>query len=241
MTRKLPQIFCAIDTPDQDAALVLAAAMQEAGCGIKLGLEFFCARGPDGIKKIRDLFPELPLFLDLKFHDIPNTAAGAVRSATALAPAFMTIHASGGTAMMRAAQDAAQDEAAKRGFAVPALLAVTVLTALDNAALSAVGQKTPSETQALLLATLTKETGLLGIVCAGPDIATIRGALGSDFILMVPGIRPAGSGAQDQKRVMTPAEALRHGATHLVIGRPITETADPAQTARTIRDSLTTD
>jgi len=236
--RKLPQIFCAIDTPDQNAALALAAAMAEAGCGIKLGLEFFCALGPGGIGKIRDTFPDLPVFLDLKFHDIPNTAAGAVRSATALAPAFMTLHASGGSAMMRAAQDAACDEAVKRGFVAPVLLAVTVLTSLDNAALTAVGQKTPSESQVLILSALTKESGLPGIVCSGPDIATVRSALGPDFILMVPGIRPAGAGTQDQKRVMTPAEALHLGATHLVIGRPITETADPAQTARTIRNNL---
>lgn len=236
--QQLPQIFCAIDTPDPDTALTLAGAMAEAGCGIKLGLEFFCANGPGGIRKIRESFPDLALFLDLKFHDIPNTAAGAVRSATALAPAFMTIHASGGAAMMRAAQDAAHDESAKRGIAVPSLLAVTVLTSLDDTALTAVGQRTPSETQVLALAALTKESGLPGIVCAGPDIRAVRARLGPDLVLIVPGIRPAGSNTQDQKRVMTPAEAMQSGATHLVIGRPITEAPDPAGMAQSLRATL---
>jgi orotidine-5'-phosphate decarboxylase len=238
MARALPQIFCAIDTPDPASALALASAMEEAGCGIKLGLEFFCANGPQGVEKIRDRFPGLAIFLDLKFHDIPNTAAGAVRSATALAPSFMTVHASGGAAMMRAAQDAAHDEAARRGLAVPGLLAVTVLTSLDNAALEAIGQRTPSEAQVLELARLTKDCSLKGIVCSGADIKAVRNGLGDGLVLMVPGIRPAGSETQDQKRVMTPQDALRGGATHLVIGRPITENTDPAKAAQAIRESL---
>lgn len=219
-------------------ASTLAEAMQTAGCGIKLGLEFFSLHGPHGIREIRDEFPDLPLFLDLKFHDIPNTVAGAVRAATNLNVTYMTLHAAGGAEMMRAANDAAQDEAHKHGITPPQLLAVTVLTSLDNQALESVGQKTPSDDQVLRLATLTKQSGLSGIVCSGLDIVRVRTALGHDLTLMVPGIRPAGAATQDQKRVMTPADAMKAGATHLVIGRPITGADDPGKAAQEIKLSL---
>lgn len=231
---KLPLIFCAIDTPDINAAHNFAAAMTEAGCGIKLGLEFFSMHGTGGVAKIRKAFPDTALFLDLKFHDIPNTVAGAVRSACNLQPSYMTVHASGGNDMMRAAQDAAQNEAIKTGVPIPSLLAVTVLTSLDDTALEDVGQMTPAGMQVLRLARLAKEAGLPGVVCAGPDIQALRTSIGNEFILMVPGIRPAGAATQDQKRVMSPPEAIKTGATHLVIGRPITEAPDPAQAARNI-------
>lgn len=238
MSASLPLIFCAIDTPDLSAARDLAAAMREAGCGIKLGLEFFNANGPQGISAIRNTHPELPLFLDLKCHDIPNTVGGAVRAVASLAPAYLSLHASGGAAMMRAAQDAAREEALRLGIAPMALLGVTVLTSLDDAALDAIGQVPPVERQVLRLAKLTQDCGLAGIVCSGHDIAPVRKNLGGDLALMVPGIRPAGSAAQDQKRVMTPQEALQSGATHLVIGRPITEATDPGAAAAAILASL---
>ena len=171
----------------------------------------------------------MALFLDLKCHDIPNTVAGAIRSVVPLAPDYITIHASGGAEMMRAAQDAAGDTK---------LLAVTVLTSLDDPALQAVGQRTPAASQVLTLAKLTHQSGLPGIICAGPDIADVRRDLVKPFVLMVPGIRPAGSAVGDQKRVMTPREAMTAGATHLVIGRPITEAADPATAAAAILQAL---
>lgn len=233
-----PTIFCAIDTPDLNAATKLAGAMQAAGCGVKLGLEFFCAHGPQGVAHIRAACPDLALFLDLKFHDIPNTVAKAVEAACALKPMFMTIHAGGGIDMMRAAQDAAERGAAQRGINLPQILAVTVLTSLDDDALVAVGQQTPAAAQVLNLAERTMQSGLPGIVCAGPDIGAIRSQLGPDLILMVPGIRPAGAESQDQKRVMTPRDALQIGATHLVIGRPITQSSDPAAAAQEILLSL---
>ena len=238
MSGSLPKIFCAIDTPDAAKALELARMMAMAKCGIKLGLEFFCAHGLSGVEKIRTAGPDLALFLDLKFHDIPNTVAGAVRSIMTLEPSYITLHSSGGRDMMLAAQDAAKNEAAKLGVTAPGLLGVTVLTSFDNTTLEDVGQMTPLEHQVLRLARLTKEAGLCGIVCGGPDIGAIRASLGPDFILMVPGIRPDGSTVQDQKRVMTPAAAMGAGATHLVIGRPITGADSPGQMARDILKDL---
>lgn len=229
-----PLIFCAIDTPDMDTAKTLAGAMQDVGCGIKLGLEFFNANGPQGIAALCNAYPDLALFLDLKCHDIPNTVAGAMRSLVTLRPSYITLHASGGTEMMHAARDATRDESARLGLAPPSLLAVTVLTSLDNAMLRHIGQHEPAAEQALRLARLAHAAGLPGSVCAGPDILPLRQDLGPDFILMVPGIRPAGTDASDQKRVMTPKDALTAGATHLVIGRPITAAPDPAQAARDI-------
>jgi orotidine-5'-phosphate decarboxylase len=235
---KKPYIYCAIDTPDIAQAKRIAGAMQNAGCGIKLGLEFFCTHGFIGVESIRDAFADVPIFLDLKFHDIPNTVAGAVRAVTAIGPTYMTLHASGGTAMMQAAQDAVLEEAAKRKITAPQLLAVTVLTSLDDPALDDVGQLTPSGVQVIRLARLAAESGVAGVVCAGPDIMPLRALLDPDFILMVPGIRPAGSQSNDQKRIMTPADAVAAGATHLVIGRPITESQDPGAAAMAILDSI---
>jgi orotidine-5'-phosphate decarboxylase len=238
MPDNLPFVFCAIDTPDLDRAKALAGAMAEAGCGIKLGLEFFCRHGQQGVATIRKAFPELPLFLDLKFHDIPNTVVGAVRSVTSLAPSYVTVHASGGKEMLQAAQDEANHEALIANVTAPKILAVTVLTSLNDASLEAVGQQTPADHQVLKLARLTQDAGLPGIVCAGPDIASVRASLGNDLVLMVPGIRPEGSAVGDQKRVMTPREAIGAGATHLVIGRPITAANDPAAVATDILASL---
>ena len=237
---RAPRVFCALDTQDLPAALALAGAMQEAGCGIKLGLEFFCAQGPQGVRAIRDAYPALALFLDLKFHDIPNTVAQAVEAACAFAPDFMTLHAGGGIDMMRAAQDSTENAASRFGVSVPQLLAVTVLTSLDDAGLRMVGQKTPAAQQVLNLAERALESGIRGIVCAGPEIAAMRREFGTGPILMVPGIRPEGMGAemQDQKRVMTPLQAVRDGATHLVIGRPITKSPDPVQAARAILSGI---
>ncbi len=229
-------VFCAIDTPSLDMALDLARQVAPHVGGLKLGLEFFNANGPDGVRTITALGP--PLFLDLKLHDIPNTVAGGIRSATVLGPAFITIHASGGRAMMRAAADAATEAAEKHGVARPRLLGVTVLTSLDGDDLASVGQDASVADQVDRLALLAQDSGLDGIICAPQEIARLRSLCGTDFTLMVPGIRPAGSDAGDQKRVMTPAEAMALGADHLVIGRPITRAEDPGQAARAIEQDL---
>ncbi|MGP1394162.1 MAG: orotidine-5'-phosphate decarboxylase [Inquilinaceae bacterium] len=239
MTHRRPvsnPIFCAIDTADADAALRLARGLVGAVGGLKLGLEFFCANGPQGVAPIADL--GLPLFLDLKLHDIPQTVAGAVRAAAALGPALLTIHASGGPAMMRAAADAAAQAAARRGGDRTKLLGVTVLTSLDAADLTVVGQTADASDQVERLARLALENGLDGVVCSPHEIGRLRQALGPSALLVIPGIRPAGEGSQDQKRVMTPAAALEAGADYLVIGRPITQAKDPAETARRIADDV---
>lgn len=234
-----PLIFCAVDTPDIGRAKNLAGILTRTGCGLKLGLEFFSANGPQGVRAVTGTYPELPLFLDLKFHDIPNTVAQAVRAAVQLRPAYLNVHAAGGAAMMKAAYDAAGDEAARHGMEAPRLLAVTVLTSMDEAALGETGQHGPPVLQVERLALLTKNgAGLDGVVCSAHEIEMLRRACGQDFVLMVPGIRPAGSAAQDQKRTMTPAQAVAAGATHLVIGRPITQAPDPETAIRAILDEI---
>jgi orotidine-5'-phosphate decarboxylase len=230
------KIFCALDTPSSDVALDWAGRLKGLVGGLKLGLEFFGAQGPDGIRKVAAT--GMPIFLDLKFHDIPNTVAQAVTSVTPLAPVLMTVHAGGGQAMMRAAAQAAAETAAKAGVARPRLLGVTVLTSLDQGDLAAAGVAGSVEDQVVRLARMAQDSGLDGVVCSPKEIAPIRRACGPDLILLVPGIRPAGAALGDQKRVMTPREAVDAGATYLVIGRPITEAPDPAQAARDIARSL---
>jgi orotidine-5'-phosphate decarboxylase len=224
-------IFVAIDTPDLGRALALARAVKPHVGGLKIGLEFYTAQGPEGVRAIAAL--GLPVFADLKFHDIPNTVAGAAREIARTDAAIFNVHASGGEAMLRAAVEAA------RGVN-PAIkvLAVTVLTSLDDAALVAVGQRGPAEEQVVRLAALAKLCGLDGVVCSAHEIAAIRQVCGADFMLAVPGIRPTGSDLADQRRVMTPREASDAGADMLVIGRPITAAANPGAAARAIKESL---
>lgn len=232
------KVFCALDTIDLPQAVEWAAAVTRAGCGIKLGLEFFNALGPDGVRRVTGSQPDAPLFLDLKYHDIPNTVAGAVRAACALRPAYLNVHAAGGLAMMQAAREAANEESARLGVSAPRVLAVTILTSLDDAALAQAGYAQGSRDTVLRLAALAQEAGLAGIVCSAHEIEAVRAACGPNFALMVPGIRPAGSAVGDQKRVMTPEQAVAAGATHIVVGRPITAAAHPGDAARAIVDSL---
>lgn len=227
-------VFAAIDTISTPVAAPLVGALAGAVGGIKLGLEFFCANGPQGIRAVMAGAAGLPLFLDLKLHDIPNTVAGAVRAVAPLAPYLLTVHAAGGPRMMRAAADAA----AEMGPGRPRIVAVTVLTSLDQSDLAAIGVAGGVTEQAARLADLALASGLDGVVCSAHEAATLRKQLGPDAILVVPGIRPAGAATGDQKRVMGPAEAMAAGATHLVIGRPITEAADPAAAARAIAREL---
>jgi len=229
MTSAADRIFCAVDTTELEGARTLCRQLAGLVGGVKLGLEFFVAHGPAGVRAvIGEDGP--PLFLDLKLHDIPNTVAGGVRAALPLKPAFMTIHTSGGPAMMRAAVEAAAQAGAQR----PKILGVTVLTSMDDGDLESVGQRTPVAEQVVRLATVAKQSGLDGVICSPNEVAAIRAACGPDFVLMVPGIRPAWAAKGDQKRVMSPAEALAAGADHLVIGRPITGEADPAAAAKRI-------
>jgi orotidine-5'-phosphate decarboxylase len=218
-------ILCAIDTQDLARAQSLIAATAGSVGGVKLGLEFFAAHGPDGIRKAAG--GQKNVFLDLKLHDIPNTVAGAVKSSLALDPLLLTIHCSGGKAMMRAAIEA-------RGGARTKIVGVTVLTSLDDNDLAAVGQSAPAAEQVKRLALLAQESGLDGVVCSPQEVAMLRAACRKDFLLVVPGIRPAGAAVGDQKRVQTPRDAVAAGADYLVIGRPITEAADPQQAVHAI-------
>ncbi len=220
-------ILCAIDTPDSGAARRLAAAIGPFVGGIKLGLEFFTANGREAVRLVAGA---APLFLDLKLHDIPNTVAGAVRAAAPLEPALLTVHCAGGTAMMKAAAEAAASGAGRM-----TIIGVTVLTSLNDADLASVGQNGPALDQVRRLAGLARAAGLDGVVCSPHEVAALRRDCGQGFLLVVPGIRPATAArSDDQKRVMTPREALDAGADYLVIGRPITASSDPAAACRAI-------
>lgn len=230
---KLPQIYCACDVANLDDALALTQKLDGLPIGIKLGLEFFMAEGAKGVAVIREAHPGTSIFLDLKFHDIPNTVAAALSTLNDIGVDYTNLHASGGLEMMERAL-----EAVNKANKPAKLLAVTVLTALNENSLSAVGQDTPVKAQVERLAKLAQQAGLAGVVCSAHEIETLRKSCGSGFILMTPGIRPAGSATNDQKRVMTPHEALSNGATHLVIGRPITQAHDPRKAAEEILESL---
>ena len=225
-------ILVALDTTEVATAAGWARATREWVAGVKLGLEFFNARGPAGVAEIAAL--GAPVFLDLKFHDIPNTVAGAVRAVAPLKPMILNLHAAGGAAMMKAALNAARDSAAKLGAAPPKLIAVTVLTSLGDEDLAEIGQPAGAADQVRRLAALTQACGLDGVVCSPHEIALLRRDLGPDFLLVTPGVRPSWAAAGDQKRVMEPAQAMAAGADYLVIGRPITGAADPADAARRI-------
>jgi len=236
MTKLSPasRIFVSIDTPEIAAARSLAESLADTVGGIKLGLEFFVGQGPAGIRAVMSGIG-LPLFIDLKLHDIPNTVAASVRAMLPLQPIFLTIHTSGGPAMMRAAAEASLMTDLQR----PRLLGVTVLTSLDDDDLVSVGQSVPVLDQARRLATLAQSCGLDGVICSPAEVTALRAECDPDFVLMVPGIRPAGSAVGDQKRVMTPRDAVEGGADYLVIGRPITQASDPAVAARNIVKELT--
>lgn len=220
-------IYVGLDTPDLDHAEALGRAVKPYVGGLKLGLEFFMANGPDGVRRMGRV--GLPIFLDLKLHDIPNTVAGALKSLSVLDLAIVNVHAGGGLNMMQAAH-AVRPPGAK-------LIAVTVLTSLDEADLAGIGVSGTPAAQVQRLAALTREAGLDGVVCSAHEVAHLK-AEWANGLFVVPGIRPAGADLGDQKRVMTPAEALAAGAGVLVIGRPITAAADPASAAAAIANTL---
>ena len=230
------RIFVPLDTPDLDAALHIARTLKGHVGGVKIGKEFFTALGPAGVASIAQ--EGMPLFLDLKFHDIPNTVAGAVRSAIAMAPMILDVHAAGGSAMMEAAADAAAEEAERLGAPKPLILGVTVLTSLDGSDLAAAGVTGTVEDQVVRLALLAGSAGLDGVVCSGAEIEPLRAAMGAEFKLLTPGIRPIWAAAGDQKRILTPSDAVARGADFLVIGRAITGADDPVAAAEMIGDEL---
>jgi len=214
----LKPIFVAIDTPYLARATQIAGAVRDHAGGVKLGLEFFSAQGPDGVRRIADL--GLPIFLDLKFHDIPNTVAKAVEAIAPLQPAILTVHAHGGHEMLSAAKRAAPPSTK--------VVAVTLLTSLDQGDLNDLGIDRSASDQVARLAWIARDAGVDGIVCSGEEVASARAAWTKGFFV-VPGVRPVGADVADQKRVVTPARALDDGASVLVIGRPITGAADPTR------------
>jgi orotidine-5'-phosphate decarboxylase len=220
-------IFVAIDTPDLERAQSLAERVRGSAGGVKLGLEFFSANGPAGVASIREI--GLPIFLDVKLHDIPNTVAKAVEALRPLEPAVLTVHAAGGRAMLEAAKAAAGSNTK--------VVAVTVLTSLDASDLQAIGVPSEPRDQVARLAELARSAGLDGIVCSGAEVAAAKAAW-PDGYFVVPGIRPSGGEVSDQKRVVTPRQALDDGASMLVIGRPITGADDPAAAVRDIAATL---
>ena len=220
-------IFVALDTPDLDRAKAIAMRVRNHVGGIKLGLEFFSANGRHGIKEMAEL--GLPIFLDLKFHDSPNTVGKAIQALRPLEPAILTVHAAGGRAMMEDAK-----AAAPTGTKV---VAVTVLTSLDGRDLDSIGLDSDPHAQVARLTTLAREAGLDGVVCSGNEVKAAKKLWPSGFFV-VPGVRPADSQTGDQKRVMTPRKALDGGASILVIGRPITQAEDPDLAARAIEATL---
>ena len=225
------RLIVALDVPDASSADHLVHRLEGTCSWFKVGLELFVAAGPAVLEPI--LARGYSIFLDLKFHDIPNTVTGAVRSAARLGARMMTVHASGGPTMLSAAR------AALDGIAnPPELLAVTMLTSMDATQTTAVGfSRSPSD-QAEILARMGIETGMTGFVCSPQEVAALRALAGPGVTLVVPGIRPTGSAAGDQKRIATPAETLRMGASYLVVGRPITQAADPAAAATAILNEM---
>ena len=220
-------IFVAIDTPDLDRAKAIANAVKGHAGGLKLGLEFFCHNGRSGVLELSEL--DLPIFLDLKFHDIPNTVAKAIQALSPITPAVLTVHASGGRAMLEEAKASAPAETK--------VVAVTMLTSLDERDLAATGVGGSAGEQVERLADLARKAGLDGIVCSGNEVAAVRDRWKEGYFV-VPGIRPDDGQLGDQKRVTTPRAAMDAGASMLVIGRPITQADDPGAALRAISATL---
>jgi orotidine-5'-phosphate decarboxylase len=224
----LDRLIVALDFPSADAAMELVGRLEGCCRWFKVGMELYYAAGNRVIEGLRARGYEV--FLDLKLHDIPNTVAGAVRSVTGVGASLLTLHAGGGEPMMRAAAQAASAPGA------PKLLAVTVLTSMDEAELRAVGVSDDPATQVLRLARLAQAAGIGGLVCSAEEVAAVRQAMGPEMLLVVPGIRPQSAAGRpdDQRRVATAAEAVARGASMLVVGRPITQATDPARAASEI-------
>ncbi|MGH9606045.1 MAG: orotidine-5'-phosphate decarboxylase [Terracidiphilus sp.] len=225
------RLIVALDVPSAAEAVQLVNGLERCCHWFKVGMELFTAAGPAAVAPI--VARGHQVFLDLKFHDIPNTVAGAVRSAAALGVRMVNVHALGGPAMLAAARKALEGLANP-----PQLLAVTVLTSMDGGQLRAAGIELKAAEEAELLARMGLESGIRGFVCSPQEVGRLRELAGPEGVLVVPGIRPAGGDAGDQKRISTPGEALRAGASYLVVGRPITQAADPAAAAEAILEEM---
>lgn len=230
-------LIVALDVPDADRALALAARLAPVVGAVKVGLELFTAAGPDIVRRLRAA--GAAVFLDLKLHDIPHTVARAVEAAVRLDVQMLTVHTSGGRAMLAAAEQAACAEARRRGQAPPLVLGVTVLTSLDDATLGEVGVASGAAAQVERLARLAVGAGLRGLVCSPLELPVLRAALPREIQLVTPGIRPPGTDAGDQKRTLGPREAQAAGADWLVVGRPILAAPDPRAAAEQILAALT--
>ena len=231
-----PRIFVALDFAHPLRALALAERLDPAACGVKVGKELFVTAGPEPVRWL--VARGFNVFLDLKFHDIPNTAAQACAAAARLGVFMLNVHASGGRAMLEAARRAVDFASKEARVRTPLLIAVTVLTSLDRAALLDLAIDAEPASLALRLARLTQRARLDGVVCSAAEARVLRDALGPDFKLVTPGIRPAGSAKDDQARITTPEAAAQAGADYLVIGRPITAAPDPVAALAAINRSL---
>ncbi|WP_435276944.1 orotidine-5'-phosphate decarboxylase [Psychrobium sp. nBUS_13] len=226
------KVVVALDFDDQNKALAFVDTIDPQSCRLKIGKEMFTYFGPDFVKQL--VAKGFDVFLDLKFHDIPNTVAKAVTAAAELGVWMVNVHASGGEKMMRAAKEAL----ISYGDKAPILIAVTVLTSMEQSELPLIGVDAQLDEHVLRLASLTKECGLDGVVCSAQEATRLKSVLGDDFQLITPGIRPAGSAVGDQKRIMTPEKAVAAGSDYLVIGRPITQSDAPQQVLADINQSL---
>jgi orotidine-5'-phosphate decarboxylase len=234
-TTNADRIIIALDVPTKDEGIALVSRLKDART-FKVGLELFTAEGPALFRKLKALRKDI--FLDLKLHDIPNTVAGAVRSAFKHGVQMMTVHTLGGREMMAKAVEVARETARETGRPKPILLGVTVLTSLKGADLEEVGMSSDIASQVLRLAGLAKAAGMDGVVCSPQEIEILRKEYGRELAIVTPGIRPAWAAAQDQKRIMTPAEAVAKGADYLVIGRPITGAPSPNEAFLRIVEEL---
>jgi len=224
------RLAVALDVPDTNAALALVDRLEGSCRWLKVGMELYYSTGNALVESLRRR--GYSIFLDLKLHDIPNTVAGAVRSATLAGAELLTVHAFGGGAMLRAAAEAAEAPGS------PRLLAVTVLTSMDANELISVGVSASPAEQALRLARLANDSGIHGMVCSAEEVGSLRREIGPDALLVVPGIRPSGASVDDQRRIATPGDAISRGSSMLVVGRPITKSADPAAAARAVLDEI---
>jgi orotidine-5'-phosphate decarboxylase len=224
------RLAIALDLPSAQEAMRLVDRLEGTCQWFKVGMELYYAAGNSIVQQLRDR--GFNVFLDLKLHDIPNTVAGAVRSVAQAGASLLTIHAGGGAAMMSAAAEAASTPGS------PRLIAVTVLTSMDANELTGVGITASPADQVLRLAKLAQASGIDGMVCSAEEVATLRKETGPNTLLVIPGIRPAGSAVEDQKRIATPAQAIAHGASMLVVGRPITRAANPAGAAHAILEEI---